>query len=99
MRSRSGLSMARVVSLDRLIPIQSEVASHVGDVLAGMAAAKAAGARAAAFSGCGGGPLADAADLCITVPSDSTARIQEMHILIGQMLCAALEIDLGLAEG
>jgi len=34
----------------------------------------------------------------IIVPSNTTARIQEMHILIGQMLCAALEIDLGLVS-
>ncbi|MEQ8604009.1 MAG: SIS domain-containing protein [Marivibrio sp.] len=67
------------------------------NVLAGIAAARRVGARTAAFSGCGGGALAEAADLCITVPSDVTARIQEMHILAGQMLCAALEIDLGLA--
>jgi D-sedoheptulose 7-phosphate isomerase len=30
------------------------------------------------------------------VPSPITARIQEMHILLGQMLCAALERELGL---
>ena len=29
-------------------------------------------------------------------PSDTTARIQEMHITLGQMLCGALEIELGL---
>lgn len=97
---------------ERLFARQVEALARPGDlvlgistsgkspnVLAGMAAAKAAGARACAFSGCGGGPLADAADLCITVPSDSTARIQEMHILIGQILCAALEVDLGLTSG
>jgi D-sedoheptulose 7-phosphate isomerase len=32
------------------------------------------------------------------VPSDTTARIQEMHILLGQMLCGALEMELGLIE-
>jgi D-sedoheptulose 7-phosphate isomerase len=31
------------------------------------------------------------------VPSTTTARIQEMHITLGQILCAALEIELGLA--
>ena len=31
------------------------------------------------------------------VPSDTTARIQEMHITLGQMLCGAMEIELGLA--
>jgi len=32
----------------------------------------------------------------LLVPSDVTARIQELHITLGQMLCAALEIELGL---
>jgi D-sedoheptulose 7-phosphate isomerase len=32
------------------------------------------------------------------VPSDTTARIQEMHITLGQMLCGALEIELELAK-
>ena len=35
--------------------------------------------------------------ICWSVPSDTTARIQEMHITLGQMLCGALEIELGLA--
>ena len=33
----------------------------------------------------------------LIVPSTTTARIQEMHIMLGQMLCGALEISLGLA--
>jgi D-sedoheptulose 7-phosphate isomerase len=31
------------------------------------------------------------------VPSETTSRIQEMHIMLGQMLCGALEQELGLA--
>ena len=30
--------------------------------------------------------------------SETTARIQEMHITLGQMLCGAIEIELGFAE-
>jgi hypothetical protein len=32
------------------------------------------------------------------VPSDVTARIQEMHLLVSHMLCKALEARLGLTE-
>ena len=32
----------------------------------------------------------------LIVPSKQTARIQEMHILIGHILCGALEQELGL---
>ncbi|MEQ8319168.1 MAG: D-sedoheptulose 7-phosphate isomerase [Rhodospirillales bacterium] len=50
----------------------------------------------AALSGKDGGKLIGLADPLIIVPSDTTARIQEMHITLGQMLCGALEIELGL---
>lgn len=34
------------------------------------------------------------ADYCINVPSDDTARIQEVHILIGHIICGAVEKEL-----
>ena len=39
-----------------------------------------------------------ACDVLINIPSNTTARIQEMHELLGQMLCGGLEINLGLVE-
>src|SRR5215470_11247895 len=50
-----------------------------------------------ALSGGNGGEMAPLADHLLLVPSASTARIQEMHITLGQMLCGALETELGLA--
>ncbi len=47
----------------------------------------------ALLTGKDGGAAASQADIVLKVPSDNTARIQEMHILIGHMLCAALEGD------
>jgi D-sedoheptulose 7-phosphate isomerase len=44
-----------------------------------------------------GGKLAGLSNLAITVPSNTTARIQEAHIMIGHTLCGAVEIELGLA--
>jgi len=67
------------------------------NVLAALRQAKGMGLVTAAFSGKGGGDLAGNADHLLVVPSDTTARIQEMHITLGQMLCGALEIELGLA--
>ena len=67
------------------------------NVLAGLEAARAAGITAAAFTGRGGGTVATLADPCLIVPSDTTARIQEMHITLGQMLCGAVEHVLGIA--
>jgi D-sedoheptulose 7-phosphate isomerase len=67
------------------------------NVVLGLEAAREMGATAAALGGGDGGDLAGLADPLLVVPSTVTARIQEMHITLGQMLCAALEKELGLA--
>ena len=67
------------------------------NVIKGLQTAKANGLTAAALSGRDGGALPGLADPLLIVPSDTTARIQEMHITLGQMLCGALEQGLGLA--
>jgi D-sedoheptulose 7-phosphate isomerase len=41
-----------------------------------------------------GGEIKEITDINIIVPSDSTARIQEMHILIGHMLCEAVDCSI-----
>ena len=43
------------------------------------------------LTGGSGGQMRTACDLCISVPSKSTARIQEMHITIGHTICELLE--------
>ena len=58
--------------------------------------AKNKGAVVAGFSGRDGGRMLGLANPLLNVPSQQTARIQEMHILIGHMLCGALEQELGL---
>ena len=37
-------------------------------------------------------------DEIISIPSKNTSRIQEMHIMIGQMLCNAIEYKLNIAS-
>lgn len=68
------------------------------NILKALNQAKAMGLVAAAFGGKGGGGLVGLADPLLVVPSDTTARIQEMHITLGQMLCGALEVELGLVQ-
>ena len=43
------------------------------------------------LTGQSGGKMRAKCDLCLCVPSDSTARIQEMHITIGHTICELLE--------
>ena len=61
------------------------------NVIRGLQAAKSAGAVTVAFAGEGGGRLAGQVDHGIFIPSKTTARIQEMHLMLGHVLCALLE--------
>jgi D-sedoheptulose 7-phosphate isomerase len=66
------------------------------NVIVALEAAREMGLTAAALGGGDGGHLTGLAEPLLIVPSRTTARIQEMHILLGQMLCGALERELGL---
>ena len=68
------------------------------NVLLALQAARQMGLVAAALGGGDGGALKGLAAPLLVVPSTVTARIQEMHITLGQMLCGALERSLGLVE-
>jgi len=47
-----------------------------------------------ALVGKDGGAMAELADIVLIVPSNSTPRIQESHILIGHILCDIIEKEL-----
>ncbi|MFW5681165.1 MAG: D-sedoheptulose 7-phosphate isomerase [Pseudomonadota bacterium] len=66
------------------------------NVILGLAMARDKGAVTVGLTGIGGGRMADLCDHLIAVPSSTTARIQEMHITLGHLLCGALERELGL---
>ncbi|EHL4788421.1 phosphoheptose isomerase [Campylobacter jejuni] len=46
------------------------------------------------LSGASGGAMNELCDYCIKVPSTCTPRIQEVHILIGHIICAIVEEEL-----
>lgn len=85
---------ALVHSRDVVIGISTSGQSE--NVIRGLKAAQALGAVAAGFGGKDGGRMKGLAAPLLVVPSATTSRIQEMHITLGQMLCGALEIELGL---
>ncbi len=66
------------------------------NVINGLIKARSIGAIAAGLGGNGGGKMIETADPYIIVPSKVTARIQEMHILIGHIFCDAIEQKLDL---
>lgn len=65
------------------------------NVLRGLRQAKAMGLATSGFAGNDGGLMRELCDELFVVPSSVTARIQEMHIFAGHMLCKALEKRLG----
>ena len=97
------------LGFDELFARQVRALCRAGDVVVGIStsgqsenvirallAARELGAVAAGLGGRDGGRMVGIADPLLVVPSHQTARIQEMHITLGQMLCGALEVELGL---
>jgi D-sedoheptulose 7-phosphate isomerase len=80
---------------DTLVAISTSGQSP--SVLAAVQAARALGIATIALAGKGGGALAPACDVALVVPSATTARIQEAHIVIGHALCFGIERALGLS--
>ncbi|MEE9544505.1 MAG: SIS domain-containing protein [Rhodospirillales bacterium] len=78
------------------VVIGISTSGNSGNIIKALRTAQNLGAVAAGFGGRGGGRMNGLADPFLLVPSDDTARIQEMHITLGHMLCGALEQELGL---
>jgi D-sedoheptulose 7-phosphate isomerase len=89
---------------DYIFERQVEALAEPGDLLIGISstgnssniirafkAGKNTGCQTLGLSGKGGGKMNDNCDLNIVVPSNFTARVQEMHILIGHILCQAID--------
>ncbi len=83
---------------------QVEALANEGDVVIGISTsgnsknvikalkkAKKLGCKTIGFSGRDGGKMNGVCDINIVVPSNDTPRIQEMHILIGHIICQAVD--------
>jgi D-sedoheptulose 7-phosphate isomerase len=46
------------------------------------------------LTGSTGGKMAGLCDICIKIPSNDTPRIQEVHMLIGHIICSIVEEEL-----
>ena len=64
------------------------------NVVRGLRSARAKGAVTVALTGGTGGRLLSLVDHVVIVPSTTTARVQEMHLLLGHTLCSLLEADI-----
>lgn len=89
---------------DKVFARQVEALGNAGDVLIGISTsgnsgnvvqavelAKSKGLYCVGMTAAGGGMMAQLCDECIAVPAKVTARAQEMHILIGHILCELVD--------
>ena len=65
------------------------------NVIRAAQAGRARGVTVIALVGKSGGQLAELADVALVVPSDDTARIQELHLAIEHVVCDMVEERLG----
>ena len=77
---------------DVLIGISTSGGSS--NVINGLKMASKIGCRSIGFSGSDGGEMNQICDTNVVVPSEDTPRIQEMHIVIGHIICHLIEEEL-----
>jgi len=95
---------ANDMGFDEVFARQVEALARAGDVLSlhstsgespnvirAAQSAKARGVTVVGFLGHAGGRLKDLADIVLIVPSDDTARIQEIHLAIEHLICSMVE--------
>lgn len=66
------------------------------NVINALNAAKSKKMTTIGLLGKGGGKVLEIADHAIVIPSNTTARVQEMHIMVGHILCDLIEEGLNL---
>jgi D-sedoheptulose 7-phosphate isomerase len=69
------------------------------NLLRAAAAARKLGVRTVAMLAKGGGRLKDVVDRALVLPTDSTARAQELHLTIGHIVCELTDRAFGEEEG
>lgn len=61
------------------------------NIMKGLAKARERGAVTVGMTGRSGGNMKELCDICIRIPSDVTARIQEAHLLVEHLVCQRIE--------
>ncbi len=84
----------RALGKDRDVAIGITTTGNSPNIIKAFEVAKEMGMKTVAFTGNDGGAVGKMADFPLVVPSTSTPRIQEAHILIGHILCEMVEHSL-----
>jgi len=75
------------------VAVAISTSGNSANVLEGVKEARKRNLKTIGLTGKDGGTLAQQADVAITIPSTSTARIQECHIAIGHLFCELVDAD------
>jgi len=76
---------------ERDVLIGISTSGNSKNVINAIDSAKKIGIKVITLTGKDGGKMAQMGDVNIIVPSNDTPRIQEMHIMIGHMICALID--------
>jgi D-sedoheptulose 7-phosphate isomerase len=76
------------------VAVGISTSGNSSNIIKAFEVSKEAGIKTVALTGNDGGVLSKIADISLIVPSTSTPRIQEAHILIGHILCEMVEHQL-----
>lgn len=77
---------------DVLIGISTS--GNSGNIVKAFEMAASMGVVTVGFTGANGGKMKNTADYLINVPSNTTPRIQESHILVGHIICELVEVNI-----
>lgn len=89
---------------DRIFEKQVEALARSGDLLIGISTSgnsknvlralclgQHMGCKTIGFTGGNGGVMGEFCDVNLVIPSEDTPRIQEMHIMMGHIICQAID--------
>lgn len=64
------------------------------NILRAFEMAREKGLTTIGFTGNRGGPMVQLCDFLLAIPSDSTPKIQEGHLIVGHILCGLIELEI-----
>ena len=81
----------KALGLEGDVLIAISTTGNSQNIISAAETARDMGIYVAGFTGDKGQKLVEVCDLCMSVPSDITARVQESHILAGHVICRLVD--------
>ena len=75
------------------VAVGISTSGNSSNVINALQSAKNIGCKSIGLSGKSGGDMNKLCDVNLVIPANDTARIQEMHILVGHIICHLIELE------